>query len=411
MNTLAIYLPQGAAGVTLTYDYALIADGHNLIDHACVSAALLPATARASEVVAVVPVELLSWHRVELPKGMGTGSARLRPVLEGLLEDRLLDETTQLHLALEPAAGPGGGPVWVAACDKSWLHGHLQALETAQRRVSRVVPEFSPEAGVLRMHVISDAGLPQLIMTGGQVAGVMRLPLTPAAMALAPSTEDDAEILMFAEPEVVELAEKLLQRKVELTTRPQRWLEAAQSPWDLAQFELASSSRLRAFKRLTIFARDLLHAPAGRPARWGFALLVVIHLVGLNIWSWQVQNNLQAQRTAITTTLTQTFPRIKLVVDAPLQMERELVVLRQTSGTLSGRDLEPVLAALGSVARADLSLGAIEFMAGETRLKGMQLGAPEASRISEQLQRLGYAARQDGDTFFIQQVVPAGATR
>ena len=411
MNTLAIYLPQGAAGVTLTYDYALIADGHNLIDHACVSAALLPATARASEVVAVVPVELLSWHRVELPKGMGTGSARLRPVLEGLLEDRLLDETTQLHLALEPAAGPGGGPVWVAACDKSWLHGHLQALETAQRRVSRVVPEFSPEAGVLRMHVISVAGLPQLIMTGGQVAGVMRLPLTTAAMALAPSTEDDAEILMFAEPEVVELAEKLLQRKVELTTRPQRWLEAAQSPWDLAQFELASSSRLRAFKRLTMFARDLLHAPAGRPARWGFALLVVIHLVGLNIWSWQVQNNLQAQRTAITTTLTQTFPRIKLVVDAPLQMERELVVLRQTSGTLSGRDLEPVLAALGSVARADLSLGAIEFMAGETRLKGMQLGAPEASQLSEQLQRLGYAARQDGDTFFIQQVVPAGATR
>ena len=411
MNTLAIYLPQGAAGVTLTYDYALIADGHNLIDHACVSAALLPATARASEVVAVVPVELLSWHRVELPKGMGTGSARLRPVLEGLLEDRLLDETTQLHLALEPAAGPGGGPVWVAACDKPWLHGHLQALETAQRRVSRVVPEFSPEAGVLRMHVISDAGLPQLIMTGGQVAGVMRLPLTTAAMALAPSTEDDAEILMFAEPEVVELAEKLLQRKVELTTRPQRWLEAAQSPWDLAQFELASSSRLRAVKRLTMFARDLLHAPAGRPARWGFALLVVIHLVGLNIWSWQVQNNLQAQRTAIASTLTQTFPRIKLVVDAPLQMERELVVLRQTSGTLSDRDLEPVLVALGSVARADLSLGAIEFMAGETRLKGMQLGAPEASRISEQLQRLGYAARQDGDTFFIQQVVPTGATR
>ena len=411
MNTLAIYLPQGAAGVTLTYDYALIADGHNLIDHACVSAAFLPATARASEVVAVVPVELLSWHRVELPKGMGTGSARLRPVLEGLLEDRLLDETTQLHLALEPAAGPGGGSVWVAACDKSWLRGHLQALETAQRRVSRVVPEFSPEAGVLRMHVISDAGLPQLIMTGGQVAGVMRLPLTSAAMALVPSTEDDTEILMFAEPEVVELAEKLLQRKVELTTRPQRWLEAAQSSWDLAQFELASSSRLRAVKRLTMFARDLLHAPAGRPARWGFAFLVVIHLVGLNIWSWQVQNNLQAQRTAITTTLTQTFPQIKLVVDAPLQMERELVVLRQTSGTLSGRDLEPVLAALGSVARADLSLGAIEFMVGETRLKGLQLGAPEVSRISEQLQRLGYAARQDGDTFFIQQIVPAGATR
>ena len=261
------------------------------------------------------------------------------------------------------------------------------------------------------MHVISDAGQPQLIMTGGQATGVMRLPLTPAAMALVPNTEDDEEILMFAEPDVIELAEELLQRKVELTTRPQRWMEAAQSSWDLAQFELASSSRLRALKRLTMFVQDLLHTPAGRPARLGFAFLVVIQLAGLNIWSWQVQNNLQARQTAIANTLLQTFPQIKLVVDAPLQMERELVILRQTSGALSSRDLEPVLAALGSVGRADLSLSAIEFIAGETRLKGMQLGTPEASRMSEQLQRLGYTARQDGDTFFIQQVVPTGATR
>ena len=411
MNTLAIYLPQGAASAAQTYDFAMTVDGHHPIHHASASAALLPAIARSGEIVAVVPVELLSWHRVELPKGIGPGSAKLRPVLEGLLEDRLLDETAQLQLALGPVTGSGGGSVWVAACDKSWLHGHLQALETAQRRVSRVVPEFTPQAGVLRMHVISDAGQPQLIMTGGQATGVMRLPLTPAAMALVPNTENDEEILMFADPDVIELAEELLQRKVELTTRPQRWMEAAQSSWDLAQFELASSSRLRALKRLTMFVQDLLHTPAGRPARWGFAFLVVIQLAGLNIWSWQVQNNLQARQTAIANTLLQTFPQIKLVVDAPLQMERELVILRQTSGALSSRDLEPVLAALGSVGRADLSLSAIEFIAGETRLKGMQLGTPEASRMSEQLQRLGYTARQDGDTFFIQQVVPTGATR
>ena len=411
MNTLAIYLPQSAAGLTLEYDYALTADGHKLIDHACVSAAFLPAVTRAGEVVAVVPVELLSWHRVELPKGMGVGSARLRLVLEGLLEDRLLDVTSQLQLALEPAANTGSGSVWVAACNKSWLHGHLQALEMAQRRISRVVPEFSPDAGVPRINVISYAGLPQLIITGGQAAGVMRLPLMATAMALVPNTVDDEEILMFAEPEVIELAENLLQRKIELTTRPQRWLEAARSSWDLAQFELASSSRLRAFKRLMTFGRELLQAPAGKPARWGFAFLAAIQIAGLNIWSWQTQNNLQMRRTAITTTLTQTFPQIKLVVDAPLQMERELMILRQSSGTLSNRDLEPVLAALGSVASAGLSIDAIDFIAGETRLKGMQLSAPEASRIAEQLQRLGYVARRDGDTFFIQQVDSTKATR
>lgn len=408
MNTLLVYLPPGIADATLAYDYALMGDGHILTDHASIAAALLPATERGGEVVAVVPVTLLSWHSVELPKGIGAGSARLRPVLEGLLEDRLLDEATHLHFALEPVASSGSGPVWVAACDRFWLHGHLQALEAVERRVSRVVPEFAPDSGVLRLHAISDAGLPQLVVTGGGTAGVMRLPFTLSALALVPNTLDDEEILIFAEPEVAELAEQLLQRKVGLITRPQRWLQSARSSWDLAQFELASSSRLRTVKRLTTFVRELLKAPAGRPARWGLTLLLVIHLAGLNIWSWQVQNTLQARRAALATTLTQTFPQIKLVVDAPLQMERELVVLRQASGTLSNRDLEPVLAALGSVARADLSLGAIEFMAGEVRLKGMQIGAPEASRMSEQLQRLGYAARQDGDTFFIQQVQAGG---
>ena len=411
MNTLIVYLPPGSAGDMLLYDYALTMGGHTLSDHACVAPALLPATARGGEVVAVVPVTLLSWHRVKLPKGIGAGSTRLRPVLEGLLEDRLLDEATHLHLALEPAAGADGEPAWVAACDKSWLRGHLQALEMADRRVSRVVPEFAPEIGDLRLHVTSDAGLPQLIMSGGQATGVMRLPLTHASLALIPSTLDDEEIPIFCEPEVAELTERLLQRKVDLITRPQRWLVSARSPWDLAQFELASSSRLRTLKRLTKFVRDLLQAPAGQPARWGIAMLLVIHLAGLNIWSWQIQNTLKAQRKTLATTLTQTFPQVRLVVDAPLQMERELAVLRQASGTATGRDLEPLLAALGSVTRADLSLGAIEFMAGEARLKGFQLGAPDASRLSDQLQRLGYAARQDGDTFFIQQIVQAGEPR
>ena len=411
MNTLIVYLPLGAASDTLVYDYALTMGGHTLSDHACVAPALLPATARGGEVVAVVPVTLLSWHRVKLPKGIGAGSTRLRPVLEGLLEDRLLDEATHLHLALEPATGADGEPAWVAACDKSWLRGHLQALEMADRRVSRVVPEFAPEIGDLRLHVTSDAGLPQLIMSGGQATGVMRLPLTHASLALIPSTLDDEEIPIFCEPEVAELTERLLQRKVDLITRPQRWLVSARSPWDLAQFELASSSRLRTLKRLTKFVRDLLQAPAGQPARWGIAMLLVIHLAGLNIWSWQIQNTLKAQRKTLATTLTQTFPQVRLVVDAPLQMERELAVLRQASGTATGRDLEPLLAALGSVTRADLSLGAIEFMAGEARLKGFQLGAPDASRLSDQLQRLGYAARQDGDTFFIQQIVQAGEPR
>lgn len=411
MNTLTVYLPPTEAETTLAYDYALSADGHTASDHACVPPSLLPPAARGGEVVAVVPVTLLSWHRVDLPKGIGPGSARLRPVLEGLLEDRLLDDAAQMHLALAPDAEAGGEQTWVAACDKAWLRRHLQALEAAGRRVARIVPEFAPNIGPLRLHAISDANLPQLIITGTGTEGVLRLPLTPAALALVPDAPGAADILIFAEPAVAELAEQLLQCKVSLATRPQRWLEAARSPWDLAQFDLASSSRLRTIRHLTGLGRRLLQTPAGRPARWGLALLLFVNLAGLNVWSWQVQNSLQTQRAAIAATLTKTFPQVKLVVDAPLQMERELAVLRRASGAATSRDLEPILAAVATVARADLSLGAIEFMAGEARLKGLQLQVPEASQMAEKLQRLGYAARQEGDTFFVKQVATGSGSQ
>ena len=71
-------------------------------------AALLPLPGRAgAEVVAVVPAAMLSWHRVELPKGTTAASPRLRAVLEGLLEDQLLDEPETLHFALPPQVRPG----------------------------------------------------------------------------------------------------------------------------------------------------------------------------------------------------------------------------------------------------------------------------------------------------------------
>ena len=53
-------------------------------------------------------------------------------MLEGLLEDQLLDEPEALHFALQPQAR-GGGPLWVATCDRAWLRAALQVLESAQR--------------------------------------------------------------------------------------------------------------------------------------------------------------------------------------------------------------------------------------------------------------------------------------
>ena len=51
-------------------------------------------------------------------------------MLEGLLEDRLLDEPEALHFALQPHVR-SPGTAWVATCERAWLASHLQALDEA----------------------------------------------------------------------------------------------------------------------------------------------------------------------------------------------------------------------------------------------------------------------------------------
>jgi general secretion pathway protein L len=381
MSTLIITLPAAAPGATASYDYLVTPDGEAVAGHASVPAALLPPADRGGETVVVVPAARLSWHAVDLPKGVGAGSARLRPVLDSLLEDRLLDEPGQLHLALAPDAGKGSR-TWVAACDKAWLQAHLQTLEAAQRPVTRIVPELAPDAGPTRLQAVGEPDQAWLLVTGeAAAAGVLVLPLAPAALALLPRQEDADAAPVQAEPGVAELAEQVLQRRVNLQQRLQHMLQAARSAWDLAQFDLARSGRARTLKLLGSLGRELRHAPAWRPARWGAALLVGANLVGLNAWAWKEQSALAARRAAIRDTLTQTFPQVRVVVDAPLQMAREVAALRQATGAASGRDLEAMLSAIG---------------------KALPVDPAAMPDLAARLHADGYTARLDGDSLLIQ---------
>jgi general secretion pathway protein L len=78
----------------------------------------------------------------------------MRTALEGLLEERLLDETDAVHFALQPGAR-AGEPAWVGVCDRAWLRNTLQILEAAGRHATRIVPEFAPE-GSPALAVIGD---------------------------------------------------------------------------------------------------------------------------------------------------------------------------------------------------------------------------------------------------------------
>jgi general secretion pathway protein L len=396
MSALVVLLPSHTVTASTEFEYALTNDGSTRASHGAAQAALLPAPTRTGfEVVAVVPTAVLSWHRVELPRGTTAKSPRLRAVLEGLLEDQLLDEPETLHFALQPDTR-AGGPLWVATCDRAWLRSAVHILEAAGRPASRIVPEFAPE-GVPTLYAIGDPEQPFLVLAG--IDGVTALPLSAQALALLPSLPQETPCV--AEPAVAQLAEQVLHHPPVLQHPAERWLRSARSGWDLAQFDFSSSGRARTLKKLGTAWADLLAAPQWRPARWAALLLVAVNLVGLNAWAWRERSALDQKRDAVRRILTQTFPQVKVVVDAPLQMEKEVAALRQATGASSGRDLEPMLAALGSALPAQRSLSAVEFANGELRVPGQVVGPQDAQASISALRSQGYSATLQGDTLVI----------
>jgi general secretion pathway protein L len=395
MSALIIHLPTEAVQPSTEFEFVLTRDGSTVEQHGFAQAALLPGASRAGmEVVALAPAEMISWHRVELPKGTTAASPRLRAVLEGLLEDQLLDEPESLHFALQSVRGAGA--MWIAACDRAWLRSAVQTLEAAGRPATRIVPEFTPEGDPV-LHALGDPQRPVLVMAGAE--GVAALPLSPQALSLLPSLPEDTRCV--AEPAVAALAEQLLGRAPVLQQPAERWVRSARSAWDLAQFEFSSSGGARAWKKLGTAWADLLAAPQWRPARWGAVLLVALNLVGLNAWAWRERAALQGKNEEIRATLTQTFPQVKVIVDAPLQMEREVAALRQLTGGSSGRDLEAMLAALGSTAPAGRSVTAIDYSGGELRVKGVASTPEDAQALKESLRGLGYGAVLQGDALVV----------
>ena len=402
MTTLTVALPRVRPTAGTEFSYALGEPGDADVRHGQAPLALLP---RADSLVLVVPVQALSWHVVKLPP---VPAARQRAALDGLLEDRLLDDPATLALALAPARNSDGSVV-VAACDKAWLAGALQLFEQAGRRARRVVPalaplDAAPDGMAVELVVSGPLESPSLALM--DAAGVLSVPLAQAREWLDADALARPGLDVFAEPAVAALAEQVLGRPVTVRSPAQALLDSARSRWELAQFDLATSGHGRLARRWGEGARSVLRAPRWRALRWGVAAAVVAQVVGLNAWAWRLDESLQARRAQVRQLLTQTFPKVRTVVDAPLQMERELALLRQSSGALSPRDLESQLSALGTALTDERFATGLEFAAGQLVVKGVSLTPEQVSLASGKLAGQGYALRQEGERLVLR--APAG---
>lgn len=378
-----------------------------------------------TERVLVVPVQQLSYHQVVLPK---VNAPRLPAVLAGLLEERLLDDPEQLHMALAPGAvADGCTPIWVAVCQRVWLQRCLQALEQAQQPVSRIVPAIAPKE-LPQLAVYADlAGDfthwhlcgPHGLVTLAWPHNATPPPSPPSATllrGLAPWPQPAHTNTLWPD-ELYACADNASTGLAECTEPALRWhadslvaswLRAARSDWNLAQFEfkLSASTRRRQWAQRTL--RQLWQDPVWRATRWGMVSLTVVQLIGLNLNAWQERLALNQQQQAVRQTLTQTFPHVTLVLDAPLQMQRELDQLRERQGNTTGHDLESLLQAVGlSQQNTPWHYQQLDFNPERTILRGVQLPSNQANAIQARLAQHGWHATLQGADM---QLRPTGTT-
>lgn len=395
MSLLLVTLPLPPAPANGEYGWMLWSADGALRSSGSASLQLLPT---GEEITLAVPAAVLSWHQVTLPQGSLGSAVRLRSVLNGLLEDRLLDEPESLHFAMAPDAA-AGRPVWVAACNRIWLRSAVQAFESAGRRVGRIVPEFVPAAPDAPPSLFATGEPADARITVCDAAGVLTLPLDTGGVAALGLLPDDT--LAQAEPAVAAMAEDLLQRQVPIVLPAERWLQATRSGWDLAQFGMASTGRARAGKKAGALLQSLLHAPQWRAARWGVAVLLLTQLAGVNAWAWKERSALEAKRASIGAILVQTFPNAQ-PYEPQLQMAREVASLQQATGGVAPSDLEPMLGVLAVSLPQGRTPSAIDYSGGQLRMRGLGLSISDMGTLSTTLAARGYGVRSEGDLLLVQ---------
>ncbi|MDT9002173.1 type II secretion system protein GspL [Paucibacter sp. APW11] len=384
------------------YDYIVSTDGEHISAQGRATASELPS---ADQIIAVPAESDLSWHRVTLPRA---GRQRLRAALAGMLEETLLDDPESLHFAVEPEAS-GGDEAWVCAVHKAWVLDQLSQLDQAQVFVDRLSPAAWPEQPPCG-HFYADG-----VGDGDEPAGIgLRWSHPEGAASLCidggltrklfPPTLVQAS-RWTATPAAAAAAERWLGTAVQVQSPEQRALRAARSPWNLRQFELAP--RTRGIRALRLFWRGLMAKP-WRPVRWGVGALIVLQLLALNIAAFQQRRELQAKRDALSQILTATFPKVRAVLDAPLQMRREIEQLRAAAGRAGDDDLEALLSAAATAWPADRGpVEALSFEPGRLSLAANGWNDNQIQQLRSLLQSEGWQLEQGEGKLTLSRAKPA----
>jgi general secretion pathway protein L len=398
MSLLVIALPprdrtgpapaEGAAAAPrapLEFPFVFSADGGQSVTQTGV--ATIGTLPKAHQHMLVVADADVSWQRVLCPKAP---AARMRAALGGVMEELLLDDDEDLHLALAPGSKPGQ-KCWVAVMNRPWLAATLAQLEGHGREVEKVVCASAPMTPAVG-HFSADegAGEHEITLLMCRKEGVIQLGLAGSlARTLVPPRGESTR--WTANPAAAAAAERWLGEgeRVTVLSDPERLLAACRAGANLRQFGLAAGPRgLRALRG----GWRQFFSPSWRPVRWGVGLLALVNLVGLNAHAWQQERQLLEKRQAMTGLLQSTYPSVRAVIDPALQMRRETERARATAGQVGDADLEALLGA-AAVGWPDgqAPTGTLRFESGRLTLAAPNWNEQQQRQFRDRVKGRGYA--------------------
>ncbi|HEU5295033.1 MAG TPA: type II secretion system protein GspL [Burkholderiaceae bacterium] len=391
MSILVVLLParhrSAASGdAAQEYGYLLSADGLSVARQGRTTAALLP---KADTVVAWVGPTDVSWHRIALPRAP---ASKLRAALVGLVEEQLLDDEQAVHLALAPQS-TAGSQTWVAALHKRWLAQHLEHLEKAGAFVERVVPALWPEEAASGHFFASsdnaDGSSAQTWLAYADADGVRCARMAGTWVRDQLAAWNRGGTRWSASPAVAAQAERWLGTAVAVRADADHALQAVRSLWNLRQFDLAA--RARGSRWLRDAVRRML-SPGWRPARVGLLALVVLNLVGINLWALRQRAEIAGRKDAMVTLLKASHPQVTPIVDAPAQMRRATDTLRAAAGRVGDADFEAALAAAALAwPLGQAPVQSLQFSGGKLTLVVGVWGADQIERFRTSLRSSGWS--------------------
>ncbi|WP_079417142.1 type II secretion system protein GspL [Thiomonas intermedia] len=397
MQTLVLRLPPLASAHPLPeLEYVLLSANGKLQSVGREQVALLP---RGARVIAVVDVLDASVMAVTLPAMPPT---RLQAALSGALEDRLLQDAGQLHLAVGPLSEDGAVSL-ACAVQKTAMQQVIADLTQAGQEPEQIVPEAALLAPGDALLQTSEQG-PRLLWRDLQGEAAW-LPLILAADAAAPQalplpvTPEHLWVQDQAQPQLgwLDLPPEL----TPATLNDAGWMaRAAQSPWNLRQFDLAPK---HALSRGWAGVREQLATPAWRRAGALAGLLAALQLVGMNAAAFKLSRQEQALRQKLDVTAAEALPGVPAILDAKLQVQRALNDARLRTGRPGDGDLDVLMGRATAVVPPGVVPTALTFSPGQLQLS---LPGDAAAQAAARCAPAGLSCVAQGDVLSVTGAAP-----